>query len=119
METQSDFSSYTYSEKPSFNHEMFNYYKDLIKLRKSETALTYGTYLMLPNVNNDEILAYERAWKGEKLLIVINNHNEANAINLDYVGNEYQIVFRYNNDLKSINQSNILPPFSGIVLKVK
>jgi cyclomaltodextrinase len=119
METQSDFSSYTYSEKPSFNHEMFNYYKGLIKLRKSETALTYGTYLMLPNVNNNEILAYERVWKGEKLLIIINNHNEANAINLDYVGKEYQIVFRYNNDLKSINQSNILPPFSGIVLKVK
>ena len=53
---------------------IFYYYKNLIELRKKHKIIIYGNYeLLLPE--SDEIFAYTREYKGEKLLVVCNFTN--------------------------------------------
>ncbi len=117
-ETQSAYSAYTYKEKPVFDQEMYSYFKEIITLRKSEPALTYGDYKML-DTGGDKILAYERIWNGEKIIVFCNNNTEANPVNLNNFPPKGEIIFKYNNDLKTLSQGGIMPPFSGIVIKIK
>ena len=50
---------------------VFHYYQKLIKLRKEHEIIVYGDYtLLLPD--SEELYAYMRAYKGQKLLVVCN-----------------------------------------------
>ena len=52
-------------------NSIFNYYKRLIKIRKSNPVVVYGKYnLMLEN--NEEIFAYTRTLDNEKLMVICN-----------------------------------------------
>ncbi len=57
IERQSDFSAYSYAEKPVFDNDMYEYYKSLIGLRKSSKAFVYGKYEMTEVSNAQNILS--------------------------------------------------------------
>lgn len=117
-ETQSAFSAYTYSEKPTFNQEMFDYHKSLIALRKSSPVFTYGTYEMVEISDNAKILAYYRTWNGEKYLVVFNNNNENGEMNLSGLAPKYNMVFNYRCD--DLNEGGVvkMPAYSAFVVKI-
>lgn len=117
-ETQSDFSSYSYNEKPSFNKEMFEYYKSLIRLRKGSPAFTYGKYQMVDVANNDKILAYYRYDDKEKYLIIFNNNPDINEVRLPDLPDRYKIVFDYQLTAESLQKTISLQPYAAVVLKV-
>ncbi len=48
-----------------------NYFKKLVKLRKSEPALVYGKYQLLDK-DNPNVYAYTREWNGKKFMILLN-----------------------------------------------
>jgi oligo-1,6-glucosidase len=48
-----------------------NYFRKLVKLRKSDLTLVYGKYTLLDK-DNPQVYAYTREWKGEKLGVVLN-----------------------------------------------
>lgn len=50
---------------------LWNYYKKLIKLRKSSLALSKGKYQLVEN-NNDQIFSFLRYTDSEKVLVVVN-----------------------------------------------
>ncbi|SER24777.1 alpha-glucosidase [Gracilibacillus ureilyticus] len=50
---------------------IYHYYKKMIKLRKEEKALIYGTYDLILD-NDDQIYAYTRTLNNKKILIMIN-----------------------------------------------
>jgi oligo-1,6-glucosidase len=50
---------------------VFNYYRQLIKIRHDIPALTYGTYTDL-DPENDSVYAYTRSLGAEKYLVVVN-----------------------------------------------
>ncbi|MBY0029070.1 alpha-glucosidase [Priestia aryabhattai] len=52
-------------------HSVYNYYKQLIKLRKDNEIIVYGEYELLLE-DHPQIYAYTRSYNGEKLLIVTN-----------------------------------------------
>ncbi len=60
---------------------IFNYYRELIKLRKENLALVYGDYkLILPD--DEQVYAYIRSWKDRSILISLNF--SAQEIEVDY-----------------------------------
>ena len=59
-------------------NSIFNYYKRLIKIRKSNPVVVYGKYnLMLET--NEEIYAYTRTLDNEKLMVIC-NFTEKNSV---------------------------------------
>jgi alpha-glucosidase len=52
-------------------NSVLNYYRQLIKLRKSRPLFVYGEYDLLME-EHQQIYAYKRTWKNEKALIVTN-----------------------------------------------
>ena len=89
------------SEKP-----IYNFYKELINLRKTESALKYGKYNLIEL--NDNYYIYSREYEGEKITIVVNfdkisklelNYGKVLLTNYDSVNNElkpYQAVIYKN-----------------------
>ncbi len=54
---------------------VLNFYKDMIRLRKENEALIYGTYNLILE-EDEKIFAYERVLGDEKLLVICNISNE-------------------------------------------
>ncbi|MBD8067657.1 glycoside hydrolase family 13 protein [Bacillus sp. PS06] len=52
-------------------NSVYNYYKQLIKLRKNHEIIVYGAYDLILE-DHPQIYAYTRSYNGEKLLIVTN-----------------------------------------------
>ncbi|NOW88011.1 oligo-1,6-glucosidase/glucan 1,6-alpha-glucosidase [Clostridium beijerinckii] len=70
-------------------NSIFNYYKKLIKIRKSNSVVVYGKYeLMLEE--NKEIFAYTRTLENEMLLVICN-----------FIGNETEFVLERKFEFKS------------------
>jgi len=53
-----------------------NYFRKLIRLRKTNLALVYGKYTLLDR-NNAAIYAYTRTWGKEKILVLLNFSKKA------------------------------------------
>ena len=119
-ETQSSFSSYTYTETPKFDQSMHDYYKSLIKLRKSSPAFTYGEYRLIDVADGRNVFAYYRTDGKDRFLVLFNNNPESNSIKLPDDISKYTMVFGYpeSNQIE-LSPSMILKAYTGLVLKVK
>ncbi len=115
-ETQSAYSDYEYRLKPAFNHDIFNYYKTLIHLRKSDLTFVYGDFQFLDISADDKVLAYTRSFKQTTYAILFNNNETANKATLPLISGE--IIFSYNADDLVFSSDMIMPPFSGLVIKM-
>ena len=62
------------------NRELFNFYKELISIRKNNPTLIYGSYRTLYCKNN--ILIFERTYKDQKIIVAINNNDKQNNVEL-------------------------------------
>lgn len=61
---------------------VYNYYKNLIKLRKDYNVISHGTINPILK-GDDKILAYIRKYNDEKLLVVCNFFGEETSISID------------------------------------
>jgi|GEM_PF-5815279 len=59
-----------------FDTSFFQYYRDLIKMRRQYQSLQKERLLFLGNLENNGLLAYERFWEDERLLCIFNNTSE-------------------------------------------
>ena len=50
---------------------IYNYYKELIRLRKQYDVIVYGKYELIDK-DNPQIYAYTRTWEGQTLLVICN-----------------------------------------------
>ena len=67
-------------DEERWNKNLFEYYKKLIKLRKSHPALTKGGFKIL--FSEDEVFAFARFFKNKTLYVIINNNIEDKLINM-------------------------------------
>ncbi len=114
-ETQSDFSVYKYAFTPMFDKDMFEYYKSLIQLRKSDNVFVYGNVEMQDVSVNNTILAYSRTTADSNVWVIINNHPEYNEAFLPI--KDGAVIFRYNTDVEVLEDVLIMAPFSGVVVR--
>lgn len=94
---------------------VFNYYKQLIKLRKQNPIIVYGTYdLFLADDPN--LYIYTRTYENDKLLIVCNFTDKEVSFDLS---NEFKnssiLISNYKHS--NIFENSILKPYEAVVLK--
>lgn len=94
---------------------VFNYYKQLIKLRKQNPIIVYGTYdLFLADDPN--LYIYTRTYENDKLLIVCNFTDKEVNFNLpDEFKNSSVLISNYKHS--NIFENSILKPYEAVVLK--
>lgn len=52
-------------------NSLFHYYKKLIRLRKENPVIVFGTYRLILD-DHEQIYAFTREWQGERLLVICN-----------------------------------------------
>jgi glycosidase len=67
-------------DKVEFNMDLFNWYKNLISIRKNNPSLSLGTVSY--SAINDNILSFKRSYQDENIYVIINNENVNVKINL-------------------------------------
>ncbi|WP_026477535.1 glycoside hydrolase family 13 protein [Alkaliphilus transvaalensis] len=99
----------------NWNIEIFNYYKNLLAVRRKYKALRRGNFKW---ENYEGILAYSRAIPGEKVIVMINNHNSIKTINFS---NEDFRGFKdiYTEKPEVIDKLELKPYSSRIFIKLE
>ena len=104
----------------SFNSDLFNWYKRLIKIRKQNKILSQGDLNFFFIDNPNKILCYKRSLGNKSIFIIINNNNQTKSVytNLPNFGAEFTNLIngekiKMKNDKFIIN----LKPFEMKILK--
>lgn len=96
---------------------VFHYYQKLIRLRKENLVIVYGSYdLLLPD--SREIFAYTRTLGEEKLLVLCNYSAEAQQVERpeEFRNSETMIA---NCEIQTQENTVILPPYGAVVYHIK
>ena len=90
------------------DEDMIDYYKDLINIRKKYDTLIHGDTAFI-NTKNDDIFAFIREIKEEKMVVLINRSENSQNIKLDFEENtleEIDIKNSFKKYLESIFKEN-------------
>ncbi len=92
-----------------------NYFRNIIKYRKSEPTLVYGKYKLLDKENPD-VYAYTREWEGKKLLILLNFSKQIAAANTGLDISKASVKMNNYDDFAADGQ---LKPYQAVILELK
>ncbi|MFJ7754654.1 glycoside hydrolase family 13 protein [Peribacillus muralis] len=100
------------------SNSIFFHYQKLIKMRKHNNTLVYGTYKLLDS-EDTSIYAYERSLGNKKLLIVCNFYQHEKEFYYPMTSpSEVEMVISNYND-SSLNMKNIkLRPYEAIIYEI-
>ena len=98
----------------SDNSSILNYYREMIAFRKSSQTLIYGTQTEI-EFGVDEVYAYQRAFEGEEILVIL-NFSEKNHV-LEYDFSKYGSVMKSYGDIQIDEKQLMLRPYESVVLK--
>ena len=97
-------------------NSVLNFYKRLLKLRKSSDTIIYGDYeLLLPDDEN--IFAYIRTYEGERILVLCNFSKDKLAFDIPKEFENAE-VFISNYERKNIKDFDGLQAYEAIALKI-
>jgi alpha-glucosidase len=103
-------------------HSMFNWYKKLIALRRTNPALHSGDFTML-NPDDPNVLSYERASSNSKVVVACNFTAQQQKVSLTgnpLGGTAQTLAASGGPQPATVNLKEIsLPPFGSIVAEVK
>ncbi|WP_010136924.1 glycoside hydrolase family 13 protein [Ochrovirga pacifica] len=74
-------------DKVAFNHQLYNYYQKLIRIRKEYPVLIHGDITFLKG--DDEVLIYKRFDESNEVFAVFNTSEHAKTITLDLSRKKY------------------------------
>lgn len=95
------------------NHELLDFYKKMIQIRKEHLVLVHGDFKELYCHGN--ILSYSREYDNKKYIIIINNNDFAEYINLK---NNYNCLNLINNNEEFLCDTILLNPMEFKILKI-
>ena len=101
------------------SNSILNFYKKMIKIRKSNECLIYGKYnLILEDDTN--IFAYERILNDEKFLIICNLKSEHSKYEYDLITLKYENLILSNYDVDDNEDLNkiLLRPWEARIYKI-
>lgn len=76
--------------KKEQNIELFKYYQRLINIRKENKSLVHGEYKEI--TCKDNIIAFERKYNDEKIIVIINNNKDMKKVDIDFEGEATELV---------------------------
>lgn len=99
------------------NRDLFEFYRQLIQIRKDESALRYGTRETI--LAAEEILVYRRADGNGSLLCALNISEKAMEFELEVAESSPRLMTNPNCRIQAEGGKKrfILPPFSGMLVK--
>lgn len=96
-------------------NSIFHYYKKLIRLRKEEPILIYGSFeLFCPE--DEHIFAYTREWKGKKWLVVGNFYEKSACF--DYHGKGRALLSNYEQASETRLEQMKLRPYEASIYEI-
>ncbi len=104
------------SEKNDPN-SVLKHFRRMVEVRKNNPVLVYGAYTLL-QPEHEEIYAYTRSWKGEKMLVVLNFSEKNATINLEEVKSIKEEVI---NNLQSTDVKDgtiTLLPYQAVIFSL-
>jgi alpha-glucosidase len=102
------------AEQQEDKHSILTFYKDLIKLKKSDDLYTYGNFELV-DADNSKVFAYTRTLNSKRALIVGNLSNETSALNLDITFDDSKIKLHNYNSAIDLNN---LKPYEAFVIQL-
>lgn len=102
-------------EQKADKGSLFNYYKQLIRLKKSNPALASGKYASAGN-NNEKVFSFYRSSGNQKVLVVVNLSGEPQMANFQESHKKANSIF--GKELRQY-QSIQLNPYEVAVLELK
>lgn len=97
-------------------NSMYNHYKNLISLRKSNNALNDGSYESF-KVDNDSVMAYKRESDDETVYVFHNLSPQPVILDVPEVS-EGEIIFKSNDNDALVNGHVSLDKTSSIIIKI-
>jgi alpha-glucosidase len=95
-------------------YSILTFYKDLIKLKKSDDLYTYGTFELV-DADNPKVFAYTRTLNNKQALIAGNLSNKTSTLNLDIAFDDSKI--KLHNYSAAIDFTN-LKPYEAFVIQL-
>lgn len=102
------------AEQQKDKHSILTFYKDLIKLKKSDDLYTYGNFELV-DADNPKVFAYTRTLNNKRALIVGNLSNDTSALNLDITFDDSKIKLHNYNSAIDLNH---LKPYEAFVIQL-
>jgi glycosidase len=102
-------------EQQNNPNSMYQFYKQIIALRKQHTALSFGTYQNAEN-NSEQVLSFYRVYKKEKILIVANLSDEKQVVQFS---DQIKKAKNLRTKNEKFNQELMMEPFEVLVFQVK
>ncbi|WP_455714173.1 alpha-amylase family glycosyl hydrolase [Anaerosporobacter sp.] len=96
-------------------NSMYQYYKDIIALRKSSDALMNGSYKAY-DFHDSQIMAYERISNQQKVLVVHNFSNKTKKVSFDK-GKLSKVLFDSNGKANCSKNKITLKSYSSIIIE--
>lgn len=100
---------------------IFHYYKKLIKLRKENEVIVYGAYDVLLD-DHEQIYAYTRTLKKEKLLVILNfsDHRPEFKLPKDMICRDVEVLISNYEQPEEPDVTSIkLRPYEAVVYKYR
>lgn len=104
-------------DKVEINQSLYAHYKKLIQIRNENTALQLGSFKTLLTDDENGILIFERIYKNEKLVIVINNSSKEQIIDISEL-KEKCLIDLLNSKVFEIDDEKVVSKKWGLILKV-
>lgn len=118
IQVNPNFESINAEEQITAENSVMSFYRQLIRLRKTEPIITHGDFVLLEPLHRS-LFAFTRNWMSETLLVIANFSNE----NLELVGTECEPFLGENTLLignyesESFSDAPLLRPWEVRVLK--
>ena len=105
------------AEQQNHPTSIYSHYKDMISLRNSSKALTFGE-LEEAETKVPQLVTFRRTSEGEKLLVLHNLSEETKELQLKGTDQLYQSYFFSSDEAASFKKKVVsLPPHSTLILK--
>jgi glycosidase len=85
-------------EEERQNRDLFNFYKNLNRIRKENKALVYGDFKTLYKEEN--AIAFKRIYEDDSILVILNNSDEAHTLNLSSIAGSYIDLLKNNSPVE-------------------
>jgi len=106
-----------FNDKVEVNHDLLNFYKQMISIRNDNEELQIGDYETIITDDSRNIFGFRRSLNNQEILVLINNSDEKHSVTIQNYKGTYQNLL--NNQSKEISSKVEieLAPKSGIILK--
>jgi 1,4-alpha-glucan branching enzyme len=92
-------------------YDLYNFYKNIINIRKENTVFTEGDYELLMANNNNSVLVFKREFEGQSAYMMFNFGNDTQSINIDAPNNTiwYEFISQSTFDIDDYFSEELLP----------